>query len=150
MRVLMTMIFKRYGLQQFTQQFYNILYDILEMAGQDYIKSLSQILKIFREFLKNPCKYFRMAFETCCSWCWVPGCCCSLRRKFISELNEYHSPKWKCYFRNGIMVIRYCKIVLQHKDTILDWGQGEKVLNETCSPKKGEFLNTSCTLAKTL
>ena len=64
--------------------------------------------------------------------------------------NKYQSPKWKCYFRNGIMVIRYCKIVLQHKDTILDWGQGEKVLNETCSPKKGEFLNTSCALAKTL
>ena len=33
--VLMTMIFKRSGLQQLTQQFYNILYEILGMSGQD-------------------------------------------------------------------------------------------------------------------
>ena len=34
--------------------------------------------------------------------------------------------------------------------SILDWGQGERYQMKLAVQKKGEFLNTSCTLAKTL
>ena len=137
----MTMIFKRYGLQQFTQQFYNILYDILEMAGQDYIKSLSQILKIFREFLKNPCKYFRMAFETCCSWCWVPGCCCSLRRKFIFRVEQISFSKTKMLFPKWNYSYHILQKVLQHRDSRLGQfliGVGDQ-MKLAVQKKGGEF-----------
>ena len=66
----------------------------------------------------------------------------------FSELNKYNSPRWKCYFRNGIMVIRYCKDSRLGQFLIGVKGKGYQM--KLAVQKKGEFLNTSCTLAKTL
>ena len=60
--VLMTMIFKRSGVQQSTQQFYNILYDILEMFGQDYIKSFESNFENFQRIFENPLQIFKNGF----------------------------------------------------------------------------------------
>ena len=56
------MIFKRSGVQQFTQQFYNILYDILEMFGQDYIKSFESNFENFQRIFENPLQIFKNGF----------------------------------------------------------------------------------------
>ena len=146
--VLMTMIFKRQVCNSSHNSFTTFHMIYWKCLVRITLKVLSQILKIFREFSRTPCKYLRMAFETCCSWCWVPGCCCSLRRKFIFRVEQISFSKMKMLFPKwnyGYKILQRLKAW-----SILDWGQGERYQMKLAVQKKGEFLNTSCTLAKTL